>query len=660
MKRVLSALCLGAFLWVASLGGATFAQAVLPQDDFYEAVNGKVLSKKEIKATDASWSWFQERSQENQRFLEKKIRSISAKQGSYAKGSAEQKISDLYECIMDTETRNMTAPKALAELSEPLKKAKTVDELTDAVIHLHDAYGLDVLAEMDIQRLPESRRLIARFELIDPMLSRYDLLGEAQKGDWKQYTDYIAAVLEEAGKSPTEATKSAEAIFAWEQSLAPKMLTSEEQNDILVQYRRVSKDELEGLLPHIGGKKLLSAWGLSKESTFYVSNKEYMKAVDDTYIDANVELFKDYFLFRTYSTLAPFSDTKLRDIKADYQNTRLGITKKKSERQRAISLIQSLMPYETGQVYFANRCTPETIADVTNMIEEVRNVYGKRLEQNTWLSAQTKQKALEKLSALRIFVGGPKPDDKPIMETMHDVTPKGEGGTLLSNYLASLAYAQRQQTALVGTDFDLNKWYAFNPQDVNAAYISDNNSITIPAGILQKPFYDPKASRGTNLGGIGVVIGHEISHAFDPNGSHTDKDGNLVNWWTDGDYKAFTERAEAFAPYYSKYILAPGIQENGALVTNEAIADCGGLSVVTELAKGDEKTLQELYRNFAYVFASKYTTQLLRQLALLDPHPIGKARVNGALSSTDGFYDAYDVIPGSGMYVAPKERVQIW
>ncbi|MBS5581005.1 MAG: M13 family metallopeptidase [Megasphaera sp.] len=660
MKKMILALCASAFVWAASLGSTALAQSVLPQDDFYQAVNGKVLSKKEIKPTDASWSWFQERNQDNQRFLTKAIEKISAHQGSYERGTAEQKIADLYECIRDKETRNMTAPKELARITEHLKAASTVDELTDAAIALHETYGLDILVGMDIQRLPESRRLIARFELIDPMLSRYDLLEEPQPGAWKHYTDYITAVLEETGKPKAEAAESAKAILAWEQSLAPKMLTSEEQNDILVQYRRQSKDELEGLLTHMNGKKLLSTWGLSQESTFYVSNGDYMKAVDATYVDKNLPLFKDYLLFRTYSALAPFSDTKLRDIKADYTNTRLGITKKKSERQRAISLIESMMPYETGQVYFAARCTPETVADVTSMIEEIRQVYGRRLEENQWLSAKTRQKAVEKLKALRVFVGGPAPDDTPLIETMHAVTPVREGGTLLSNYLTNLAYAQRQQLALVGTDFNLDKWYAFNPQDVNAAYISDNNSITIPAGILQKPFYDPKASRGTNLGGIGVVIGHEISHAFDPNGSHTDKDGNLVNWWTQADYNAFTERAAAFAPYYSRYTLAPGITENGKLVTNEAIADCGGLSVVTELAHGDTAMLQDIYRNFASVFASKYTHQLLRQLALLDPHPIGKARVNGALSTTDGFYDAYNVIPGDGMYVDHKDRVKIW
>ena len=173
-----------------------------------------------------------------------------------------------------------------------------------------------------------------------------------------------------------------------------------------------------------------------------------MKAVDATYVDKNLPLFKDYLLFRTYSALAPFSDTKLRDIKADYTNTRLGITKKKSERQRAISLIESMMPYETGQVYFAARCTPETVADVTSMIEEIRQVYGRRLEENQWLSAKTRQKAVEKLKALRVFVGGPAPDDTPLIETMHAVTPVREGGTLLSNYLTNLAYAQRQQLAL--------------------------------------------------------------------------------------------------------------------------------------------------------------------------------------------------------------------
>lgn len=438
------------------------------------------------------------------------------------------------------------------------------------------------------------------------------------------------------------------------------MLTSEERNDIMVYNRQTTRRDFLKKTAHLGGKELLADWGIAKEKTYFIANPAYLETLDAAYTADNLDLFKNYVIVRTYHMLAPYADLTLRDLRQDYQNKRYGIRTNRTEEERASYLLQGLMPYETGQIYFKERCSEATVADVRDIIDEVRAVYRKRLLANTWLSPQTREKAVEKLDALRVFVGGPAPDDLPLIDSMHVVTAESEGGNLLKNCLLSQAYAAKEMQKLVGTDFDPDKWYAFNPQDVNAAYVTDNNSITIPAGILQKPFYDPAASRGTNLGGIGVVIGHEISHAFDPNGSHTDKDGNLKDWWTAADYKAFQQRADAFAPYYSKYALGPGLYENGKLVMNEAIADCGGLSVVTEIAAGQKSTLQAVYRNFATVFASKYTAQLLHQLLMLDPHPNGSARVNGALSATDGFYSAYDIASGDGMYIPLTERVKLW
>ena len=369
---------------------------------------------------------------------------------------------------------------------------------------------------------------------------------------------------------------------------------------------------------------------------------------------------KSYAVFRIMDGFAPYADRRLRDLQRSYTQYRFGIEKSRSDEETASRMVQALLPYEFGQIYMKDHCSPDAVRDVTAMIDEIRGVYRERLLKNDWLGEDTKKEAVGKLDALRVFVGGPAADDKPIIEDMPDVVSEEDGGDLLSNIMHNAVLVQDQVHQLIGTDFDPDKWYAFQPQDVNAAYIPANNSITIPAGILNPPFYSPDASYGANLGGIGVVIGHEISHAFDPNGSQYDKDGNMKNWWTAGDYAMFQQKAAAFAPYYSRYEVGEGLYENGALVANEAIADCGGLSVATEIAGGDENTLRDLYRSFAAIFASKMTPQLLLQSVQTDPHPIMQARVNGALSATDSFYEAYDVENGDGMYVAPEQRVKLW
>lgn len=656
-KQRLTALVLTALL---AFGTAQAQEPVSERDDFYLAVNGQTLAEKKIEPTEPSWSWFKEQSLKNTKILEQELHEIAAKEGSYAKGTPEQKIADLYRCAVDMERRDATARQHLQDVLAPVRQAGTMDELTQALLQVRESSGASVFVDYTADRMPDSLRYAARIVPAETILSKYELEKEPQPGAWQAYKKYIADVLAEAGSPPEEAARQAEAIFAMEQSWAPAMLSSEERNDFAVLNTMYRRNEIEAFMPHMNGRRLLSSWKLTKEEKLFLADAAYLQKLDEAYVQDNLPLLKSYAVFRIMDGFAPYADRRLRDLQRSYTQYRFGITKSRSDEETASRMVQGLLPYEFGQIYMKDHCSPDAVRDVKAMIDEIRSVYRKRLLKNDWLDEGTKKEAVGKLDALRVFVGGPAADDKPIIEDMPDVVSEGDGGDLLSNIMHNAVLVQDQVHQLIGTDFDPDKWYAFQPQDVNAAYIPANNSITIPAGILNPPFYSPDASYGANLGGIGVVIGHEISHAFDPNGSQYDKDGNMKNWWTAGDYAMFQQKAAAFAPYYSRYEVGEGLYENGALVANEAIADCGGLSVATEIAGGDENTLRDLYRSFAAIFASKMTPQLLLQSVQTDPHPIMQARVNGALSATDSFYEAYDVEDGDGMYVAPEQRVTLW
>lgn len=656
-KQRLAALVLTALL---AFGTVQAQEPVSERDDFYLAVNGPTLAEKKIEPTEPSWSWFKEQSLKNTKILEQELHEIAAKEGSYAKGTPEQKIADLYRCAVDMERRDATARQHLQDVLAPVRQAGTTDELTQALLQVREVSGASVFVDYTADRMPDSLRYAARIVPAGTILSKYELEKEPQPGAWQAYKKYIADVLTEAGCPEEEAARQAEAIFAMEQSWAPVMLSSEERNDFAVLNTMYTRKEIEAFLPHMDGRRLLSSWKLTKEKKLFLADAAYLQKLDEAYVQDNLPLLKSYAVFRIMDGFAPYADRRLRDLQRSYTQYRFGIEKSRSDEETASRMVQALLPYEFGQIYIKDHCSPDAVRDVTAMIDKIRGVYRERLLKNDWLGEDTKKEAVGKLDALRVFVGGPAADDKPIIEDMPDVVSEEDGGDLLSNILHNAVLVQDQVHQLIGTDFDPDKWYAFQPQDVNAAYIPANNSITIPAGILNPPFYSPDASYGANLGGIGVVIGHEISHAFDPNGSQYDKDGNMKNWWTAGDYAMFQQKAAAFAPYYSRYEVGEGLYENGALVANEAIADCGGLSVATEIAGGDENTLRDLYRSFAAIFASKMTPQLLLQSVQTDPHPIMQARVNGALSATDSFYEAYDVEDGDGMYVAPEQRVKLW
>lgn len=656
-KQRLAALALTALL---AFGTVQAQEPVSERDDFYLAVNGPTLAEKKIEPTEPSWSWFKEQSLKNTKILEQELHEIAAKEGSYAKGTPEQKIADLYRCAVDMERRDATARQHLQDVLAPVRQAGTTDELTQALLQVREVSGASVFVDYTADRMPDSLRYAARIVPAGTILSKYELEKEPQPGAWQAYKKYIADVLTEAGCPEEEAVRQAEAIFAMEQSWAPVMLSSEERNDFAVLNTMYTRKEIEAFLPHMDGRRLLSSWKLTKEKKLFLADAAYLQKLDEAYVQDNLPLLKSYAVFRIMDGFAPYADSQLRDLQRSYTQYRFGIEKSRSDEETASRMVQALLPYEFGQIYMKDHCSPDAVRDVTAMIDKIRGVYRERLLKNDWLGEDTKKEAIGKLDALRVFVGVPAADDKPIIEDMPDVVSEEDGGDLLSNIMHNAVLVQDQVHQLIGTDFDPDKWYAFQPQDVNAAYIPANNSITIPAGILNLPFYSPDASYGANLGGIGVVIGHEISHAFDPNGSQYDKDGNMKNWWTAGDYAMFQQKAAAFAPYYSRYEVGEGLYENGALVANEAIADCGGLSVATEIAGGDENTLRDLYRSFAAIFASKMTPQLLLQSVQTDPHPIMQARVNGALSATDSFYEAYDVEDGDGMYVAPEQRVKLW
>lgn len=646
---------------VLTLGMGHNSQAIAEKDDFYQAVNQETLKTKTIDPTEVSWSWFQERSVKNTKQLETEVQQMADKAGTYKKGTPEQKIADLYTCAMDTKTRNTSSRAQLNEMLKPIQEAKTTAELTQALCDFKEKYGEGLLVDYGADRKPSAPVYMSRISVNDTILTKYDLQKEPEKGLWDTYKTYIADVLKESGVDANTAKTQAAAILAMEQAWAPAMTDSEKLNDVSVYNQIVPRKDVEAWMPHMNGKKILASWGLDKEKEVLFFEEPYLKAMDAMYTQEHMPLLKSYLTFIVMHRYAPYADIKLRNIRRTFTMKRYGIQQPRSDEETASRMVQDLMSYELGQVYMKQYGSSVAVADVSQMIRQIRDIYEQRLQYNTWLSPQTKAQAIEKLKTLRIFVGAPASGDTPLIDTMADVIAPKQGGTLLGNILHNGRLAYEQEKKLLGRPFNPDKWMGMDPQDVNACYIPENNSITIPMGILQPPFYSVMASQGTNLGGIGTVIGHEISHAFDTNGCQYDKDGNMKNWWTKADYEAFRKRADAFAPYYDRYTVGKEkLQENGKLVTSEAIADCGGLSAAAEIAKGNPTILKDLYHNFAVIFASKYTPQILRFIIQMDPHPIGSARVNGALSSMAEFYQVYHITANDGMYVQPQQRVGIW
>ena len=263
-------------LALMAFGTVSASEAVSEKDNFYQAVNGQTLATKKIRPTEASWSWFSERSLENKQALGKELEAVAAKEGTYAKGTPEQKIADLYACAIDNKQRNTTARAHLQELTGPIEKARTLPELTAALQAVSAKTGTDIFVGYTVDRLPTGLRYVPRILTVTPSFTRDELEKEPQPGAWKAYREYVAHILQEAGETPDEATAHSQAIFDMEKGLGSHLLTSEQRNDVTVQNRLMSRGKLEKLMPNMGGRTVLTNLGLNKEKQFFLSNLDYL------------------------------------------------------------------------------------------------------------------------------------------------------------------------------------------------------------------------------------------------------------------------------------------------------------------------------------------------------------------------------------------------
>ena len=350
------------------------------------------------------------------------------------------------------------------------------------------------------------------------------------------------------------------------------------------------------------------------------------------------------------------TDTASLAAAQEYQTAAGGIEKKKDFERTVSETVQEKLGFQCGRVFCETYFNEDAKQDVASIIRQIIDVYDNRLAHMEWMTESTRQEARKKLKAITVKVGYP--DQWPQDKYSLVLKSPDEGGVYIDNIMEILKASQDYSFKTRHDPVDRNEW-GMTPQTVNAYYNPGNNEIVFPAGILQAPFYDPEAEPVANLGGIGAVIGHEITHAFDTSGSQYDEKGNLRDWWTAQDKQRFRELAQKVIDYYDT-MEVNGIQVNGTLSVTENIADLGGVSCITEIAKEKGYDLKELYHAYGVIWATKYRDEYLSYIMTNDTHSPGITRVNAVLSSTDDFYTALGVKEGDGMYRRPEDRPHIW
>ncbi len=629
----------------------------LLREDYYEYVNKDLLDSVVIDPTESEWSQFSLVSDSVSDELSDVLRDVVDNRDQYEQGSSEQKIADYYLSYLDWETRNSAGLGPLQQYVDAFLQADTIQEYIEVAASLIGEVGEDSIISAGITYDSfDSTQYIAVVDSMDLGLDKETYEDEAYDDLMPDYEAFIAAVLREAGYGD-EAESYASEILSFCREMSDYDLDLQDYYDVELTYNPYTAEELDELYSNIDMNAFLSTAGYDKWDTYLVQNVELSEAVNEKLIEENLDLLKAYSIYCLVSDFAIYLSADLDQAYISFENKFSGIMEQETDEKRAAENTQGMFPWEFSQIYVAENFSEEEKNDVTEMIEAFIDHYRERIYELDWMEEETKEAAVRKLDTMVIQIGYP--DEWPDYNAEVEILGPEDGGFLIDNVFKLLKASYQYNVEKDSGEVDRDAW-SWTPTTINACYIPSLNTINFPAAILQEPFYDPDATDAQNYGAIGMVIAHEITHAFDSNGSQYDEYGNYDPWWTEADAEKFEELTQEVADYYDTFTV-DGLQVNGSLTLTENIADLGAINTITSFFEDDPEQLDELFRSFAALWAAKYTDETLHALIDTDVHSPNQVRVNATIRTVDCFYETYpEIQEGDAMYLAPEDRVRIW
>ncbi len=648
---------------------ANMDTTVSPKDDFYNYVNGNWMKNNEIPDDETSWAGFT--------ILRKKtskdmlnILAKAKESGKYAPDTDQAKALMIYESKLDSTARDKAGIEPLKPTLEKIAAMDSMEDFQqlmteDAVAVSQPFLGLAAFSNPNNSAINSA--YITPGGLGLPDRDFYTSTDPASVKIREQYVDHITRMLQFLGDSEESARKQAETILAFETKLATPRLDKVASRDFRNFNNPRSIAELQQMLPQIQWEKAFEQMGIDKKlDTVIVMQPKYMETLKQMFSKPDFDTWRTVMRWSTLNSSAGMLTTEIDKANFDFYETTLkGTKKQKPADERALATVNGSVGEALGKLYVDEMFPPEAKAKAESMIENVIAAYKDRINALEWMSDSTKVKAIEKLDKFTVKVGYP---DKWKDYSQMEVKP---GNTYYDNMVAVQTWNLKDNLEKIDEPVDRTEW-GMSPQTVNAYFNPFNNEIVFPAAILQPPFYDYKADEAVNYGGIGAVIGHEISHAFDDSGSRFDANGNLVNWWTETDLKNFTERGDKLAEQYSNVEVLDSVYINGKFTLGENIGDLGGVlgaydglqRFYKENGRPDNidgfTPEQRFFMSWATVWRTKSRDEALRNQVKTDPHSPGMVRATQPLLNVDAFYEAFDIKEGDPMYLAPEDRVRIW
>ena len=644
---------------------------VNPAEDFFRFVNGKWLDNTDIPADEGRWGSFNELIKSNDKLV-LSVLEKAGKNGNYDKDSDQKKASNFYVVGMDSSLAEERGISPVAQWIDLVNSVSDINQLQDVLAKLHVAgfggfFGESILG--DLMNSSINALYIVPNALGLPNRDYYTKDDSVSNGIRDKYVAHIKRMLELVNDDDTDYNEKAKLVYDIEYQLALASLTPIEKRNIPLLYNKMDIKELTENTPSIDWPRYLNDIGIAEIDSLIVTEPKLMKETEKILTDIPVENIKWYLKWHVIHKSAPYLNDEVVMANFDFYGKVIkGTEKIKTRWERVLNVTNSALGEALGKLYVDEVFPPEAKAEALEMVDNILLAFGDRIRALDWMTDSTKDAALYKLSKFKVKIGYP---DKWKDYSELIVENEGDSYSYLGNVLNASVFTHHTEIAKIGKPVDKEEWH-MNPQTVNAYYSPLNNEIVFPAAILQPPFYYYKADPAINFGGIGAVIGHEISHGFDDQGSRFDAEGNMINWWTKTDKENFEKRAEKLVAQFDAYEPLEGLNIQGKLTLGENIGDLGGVNVAYDgLMKyfekhgkpskiGEYNQEQRFFLSWGTIWRTKYRDETLRTQIMSDPHSPGMYRATGPLVNLETFYAAFDVNEGDAMWLPDSMRVKIW
>ena len=637
----------------------------IPGNDFYQYACGGWMKLNPIPAEYSRYGSFDKLAEDNQKRLQAIFDEVVSKRKELGYGSDAQKIADFYMVAMDSVRLNN---EGFSPIVEDLKKVDNINNASNIAAFMGEMSNVDIFFGMyvDADIKNAKKNLLQTYQSGIGMGQRDYYLDttETITNIRNEYVKHIQKMFEMVGIDTEEAAKNAEVVMNIETRLAKSHFSQVELRDPEGNYNKYTYEELLKEYPDFDWNTLFSTMNV-KVKEISISQPSAVKEAIAIINDTPIDQIKTYIKWHLINSASSYlSDDFSAQNFAFFGKIMSGSEEQSPRWKRAVNVVNGSLGMAVGKIYCDKYFHEDAKIRMEKLVANLLKAYSERINNLDWMSEETKAKAQEKIGTFYVKVGYPNKwiDYSPLEIRKED------------SYWSIVKKASKFEVNFMmdklNRPVDKDEWY-MTPQTVNAYYNPTTNEICFPAGILQYPFFDMEADDAFNYGAIGVVIAHEVTHGFDDQGSQFDKDGNLINWWTDADKENFKQRTKVMEEYFNGIEVAPGLFANGAFTLGENIADHGGLQVSFHAFKNATKENplevkdgftpeQRFFISYANVWAGNIRDEEVVRRTKVDPHSLGKWRVNGALPHISAWYEAFNITPDNALYLAPEKRVSIW